>query len=1165
MKNPFPGPRPIGQSEPIFGRNREITELRHLLISERLVLLHSPSGAGKTSLINAGIIPEFEANFAVCPPTRVIFEMPGVYDKSVICSAQIGGSPLPGQSLADVPLHDFIASLPKDKNKFLVLDHFESTVRAALANPGWHTGFFRQLGQLLNDPSIWALISLREDFVAPILPLLEYIPTRLRARYRLGFLSRDHAEKAMRETALTSGTRQFADGAAARLAKTLSRVNIQNPDGGFTLSEGDSVEPLQLQVVCRRLWDAMPDDDLSIDPIDIKNFGDVVTALGAYYEQSIDALTPNDSFAQRSIREWFDQHLITPGAIRGQVLRGHNHTEGLDNAIIEKLLETHLVRAELRGTFTWYELAHDSLVAPVLATNKRWYEANLSPFQRAAALWLANDEGAAFLLTGEALAEAERWKQANGPRVTTHEHEFLQKSRDKQAALDREARYLADLEAAYAEVRAQLSRLTLSKARESQSNHEPRTALAFAARAASLDPASVPARLALTTLIRSTNFRRHLWSAPAAVFEDQPQFAAFSADGSRLATKQKRAVFVWDARSGAPISPEEGLPLGIAFPQPRPALNPDGSLLLAGTGPRSARLWDVAQATPIGPDISATGEHILAMAFSSEGRPITVTESSLQLWFPDSPPTRFPGTPPLISADFSADGSRLLTATDDTWQLWDLQSPDLLSRPLLEFPYLPKSYLYLTPNGQHLLSWKGTELTCRNLADPAHPPVSVALEEPIQTARLNLSRSLLVVRTASFITLHSASSGSPFGSPIAVRDWTGSLSPDGLHQLSVHYSGSLEFSRVSPAPPSFSLSAPYPFAGSARIVWHSSGTGFAAIIDNSIQLWDATLLQPFGEPFLHPEPVTTAIISADGESLLSITANTTIHHWTLASREVRTQTIPGQRLHSLAEREPGHISVLTVSDDDLPTLATYDVPSLAPLGNAIPLSGVFDSGTLLPGATKAHLSMNGASTQWLCDLAAGDLTLLAPQLNASESWYSAAIITPDAQHFYASPDGGEGQIYAGNKDNRIGKPIPAGTACFAPNAPILLIANSEQGTYQLYDANTGEPVLNPIPLPAGFLPRAFTPDGASLLLASGDTLQIEPLLLDSGSQPQQKILVELAELMSATTINQRGAPDSIGAMQPRSQKLHDLLKANEATTPGALRHLAESLFPELEQ
>ena len=76
MPNPFVGPRPLAKTNPIFGRDREITELRHRLISERLVLLHSPSGAGKSSLINAGLIPELEDHFDVWEPTRVNSEPP---------------------------------------------------------------------------------------------------------------------------------------------------------------------------------------------------------------------------------------------------------------------------------------------------------------------------------------------------------------------------------------------------------------------------------------------------------------------------------------------------------------------------------------------------------------------------------------------------------------------------------------------------------------------------------------------------------------------------------------------------------------------------------------------------------------------------------------------------------------------------------------------------------------------------------------------------------------------------------------------------------------------------------------------------------------------------------------------------------------------------------
>ncbi len=57
-KNPFVGPRPIQRGEPLYGRSAEIRELYNRLTSRRIVVLHSPSGAGKTSLVLAGLIPQ---------------------------------------------------------------------------------------------------------------------------------------------------------------------------------------------------------------------------------------------------------------------------------------------------------------------------------------------------------------------------------------------------------------------------------------------------------------------------------------------------------------------------------------------------------------------------------------------------------------------------------------------------------------------------------------------------------------------------------------------------------------------------------------------------------------------------------------------------------------------------------------------------------------------------------------------------------------------------------------------------------------------------------------------------------------------------------------------------------------------------------------------------
>src|SRR6186997_3178284 len=69
--NPFVGPRPLEPGEPIYGRMRETGELYFRLNAERIVLLHSPSGAGKSSLVQAGLLPRLERSFDVWGPTRV--------------------------------------------------------------------------------------------------------------------------------------------------------------------------------------------------------------------------------------------------------------------------------------------------------------------------------------------------------------------------------------------------------------------------------------------------------------------------------------------------------------------------------------------------------------------------------------------------------------------------------------------------------------------------------------------------------------------------------------------------------------------------------------------------------------------------------------------------------------------------------------------------------------------------------------------------------------------------------------------------------------------------------------------------------------------------------------------------------------------------------------
>ena len=59
-RNPYVGPRAFMTGEALYGRDRELRKLLGLLVAERIVLLHSPSGAGKTSLVQAALMPRLE-------------------------------------------------------------------------------------------------------------------------------------------------------------------------------------------------------------------------------------------------------------------------------------------------------------------------------------------------------------------------------------------------------------------------------------------------------------------------------------------------------------------------------------------------------------------------------------------------------------------------------------------------------------------------------------------------------------------------------------------------------------------------------------------------------------------------------------------------------------------------------------------------------------------------------------------------------------------------------------------------------------------------------------------------------------------------------------------------------------------------------------------------
>ncbi|HEU4327857.1 MAG TPA: hypothetical protein VFS21_32265 [Roseiflexaceae bacterium] len=438
--SPYVGPRSFRRGEVLFGRQRELTELLHLLIAERIVLCYSPSGAGKTSLIQAALIPALEERrFWVLPPLRVSNRPPpdvslppdvNRYIFSLLLSLEEARPASERMTHEDLIGHTLDAYLEHLNgaagDMVLIFDQFEEILTVDPTDRAAKEAFFQQVGQALQNRRRWALFAMREDYLAMLEPFLRPVPTRLAETFRLDLLDVEAALEAVQEPAHQAGV-VFTDAAAARLVDDLRRVQVQDLDGTRLERLGPYVEPVQLQVVCLRLWEQLNPDDREISVADLQAVGDVDSALAAYYADRVAQAAAQSGVGERQIRDWCDSRLITAEGSRRQVLRERDSSEGLPNAAVAQLVAAHLVRGEQRLGATWYELAHDRLIGPVRKDNAAWRTRHLSVFQRQARQWQA-ERRADLLLRGEALREARRWASEHTADLTEDERAFLGES-----------------------------------------------------------------------------------------------------------------------------------------------------------------------------------------------------------------------------------------------------------------------------------------------------------------------------------------------------------------------------------------------------------------------------------------------------------------------------------------------------------------------------------------------------------------------------------------------------------------------------------------------------------------------------------------------------------------------------------------------------------------
>ena len=343
---PYIGPRSFERKDIdlFFGRDYETMEIISLILSNRVTLIYSQSGVGKTSLVNTKITYELEKQykFQTFPSTRVRSllspdKLPQGINNLYMFNALLGLKPdADREGLRKVSLSSFLKqhvskTINEDESspKLIVFDQLEEIFSIYPEN--WYSQqqeFFQQIAEALNEDNMLRIVLvIREEYLAHLSSFAEFIPGRLRARFRLERLRRDAALEAVTSPLKVTGNLTFAPGAAEKLVDDLLTMRVENIFGKIVDMKGEYVEPVYLQVVCQRLRIKILSLGITkITEEHLKDFADVNQALTGFYLDTIYDTSKQTHINKDTVRKWIDEKLITSSGTRGIVQqRRKNH------------------------------------------------------------------------------------------------------------------------------------------------------------------------------------------------------------------------------------------------------------------------------------------------------------------------------------------------------------------------------------------------------------------------------------------------------------------------------------------------------------------------------------------------------------------------------------------------------------------------------------------------------------------------------------------------------------------------------------------------------------------------------------------------------------------------------------------------------------------------